>query len=43
MDLITIKNKTLIASIQEIASLENRTPENMVETILLDHIKDYTG
>lgn len=41
--MIEVTNVKVISAIEEIAALENRTPENMVETILLDHIKDYNG
>ena len=43
MKALTINNEGLAEAISEIAIKENRTPENMAETLLLDFVKDYNG
>lgn len=40
---IAIEDSSVIEAISKIAKTENRTPENMVETVLKDFIGDYNG
>ena len=40
---LKIESKKVYEAISEIAKKENRTPDNMAETILRDYIGDYNG